>query len=95
MSAVLTAPVDPAPMSTRLSGKRRAKDRAFTAFLWVCGVLAMLPLLFIAGYVVAKGVKALNKLEASGLIDELLEKYGCQRRNGGGRRQQATRGAAR
>ena len=60
MSAVLTAPVDPASMSTRLSGKRRAKDRAFTAFLWVCGVLAMLPLLFIAGYVVAKGVKALN-----------------------------------
>jgi len=60
MNATLPASVDSAPMSTRLSGKRRAKDRAFTAFLWVCGVLAMLPLLFIASYVVAKGIKALN-----------------------------------
>lgn len=41
-----------------------------------------------------KGVKALNKLEASGLIDELLEKYGGQRR-GGSRRRQPARGAAR
>ena len=60
MSATLAPPVGSAPMSSRISGKRRAKDRAFTAFLWVCGVLAMLPLLFIASYVVAKGVKALN-----------------------------------
>ena len=28
------------------------------------------------------GVKALNRLAASGLIDELLERYGGQRRNG-------------
>ena len=32
-----------------------------------------------------KGVKALNKLDASGLIDELIERHGG-RRNGGGRR---------
>ena len=30
-----------------------------------------------------KGVKALNKLEASGLIDELLEKHGSKGPNGG------------
>ena len=29
------------------------------------------------------GVKALNRLQASGLIDELLERHGGQRRNGG------------
>ncbi len=39
---------------------RRAKDRAFTFFLWACGGLAMLPLLFITSYVVAKGASALN-----------------------------------
>ena len=43
-----------------LSSRRRAKDRAFTIAIWVCAGLAMLPLLFIAGFVVAKGVKALN-----------------------------------
>jgi phosphate transport system permease protein len=43
-----------------LSGKRRAKDRAFTFFLGLCGFLALLPLAFIAGYVLAKGASALN-----------------------------------
>jgi phosphate transport system permease protein len=43
-----------------LSRSRRAKDRAFTAFMWACGALAMLPLLFIVAYVVGKGAKALN-----------------------------------
>jgi phosphate transport system permease protein len=43
-----------------VSRARRAKNRAFTFFMWGCGVLAMLPLLFISAYVVAKGAKALN-----------------------------------
>jgi phosphate transport system permease protein len=43
-----------------LTASRRVKDRVFTAGLWACGVLAVLPLLFIAAYVVAKGVPALN-----------------------------------
>jgi phosphate transport system permease protein len=43
-----------------VSRSRRAKDRAFTYFMWACGALAMLPLLFIAAYVVGKGAKALN-----------------------------------
>jgi len=50
--------VRPTPRS--VSGLRRAKDRAFTVSLWLAGILAMLPLVFIAGYVVAKGAKALN-----------------------------------
>jgi len=37
----------------------------------------------------SKGVKALNKLEASGLIDELLEKHGGKQQNGRGRFQKA------
>jgi phosphate transport system permease protein len=47
-------------MPIGVSRSRRYKDRAFTTLLWVCGGLAMLPLLFIAGYVVAKGVSALD-----------------------------------
>jgi phosphate transport system permease protein len=44
----------------QVSSGRRVKDRAFTVFLWTCGFLAMLPLLFIASYVVGKGASALN-----------------------------------
>jgi phosphate transport system permease protein len=43
-----------------LSSGRRLKDRAFTVAMWVCGSLAMLPFAFIAGYVITKGVHALN-----------------------------------
>ena len=57
MSAATMASGD---LAGRLSKPRRAKDRAFTFFMWACGVLAMLPLLFIVAYVVAKGAKALN-----------------------------------
>lgn len=45
------------------------------------------------------GVKALNRLQASGLIDELLDRHGGQRRNGNGnnrsRFQRESRGASR
>jgi phosphate transport system permease protein len=46
--------------SRSLSAGRRAKDRAFTLFLWTCGFLAMLPLIFITAFVVGKGISALN-----------------------------------
>jgi len=38
-----------------------------------------------------KPVKVLNKLEASGLIEELLEKYGPKKTNGNGRAYQRGR----
>ena len=44
------------------------------------------------------GVRQLNRLQASGLIDELLERHGGQRRNGNGNRgrfQREPRGASR
>ena len=43
-----------------LSRRRMVKDRAFTIAMWGAGILAMLPLLFIAGFVVVKGISALN-----------------------------------
>jgi phosphate transport system permease protein len=55
-----SASVLPVVRST-LATRRRIKDRAFTVALWACGVLAVLPLLFIAAYVLGKGVPALNR----------------------------------
>jgi phosphate transport system permease protein len=43
-----------------VSRSRRTKDRVFRIFLWACGILAMLPLLFIVSFVVVKGASALN-----------------------------------
>jgi phosphate transport system permease protein len=43
----------------RLSRARLA-DRFFTGFLWGTGILALMPLGFIVGYVVAKGVGVIN-----------------------------------
>jgi phosphate transport system permease protein len=48
------------PLTGGVSRSRRIKDRAFTVTLWICGGLAMLPLLFISTYVVVKGAAALN-----------------------------------
>jgi phosphate transport system permease protein len=59
MSASATA-VSLRAATRGVSRSRRAKDRVFTVFMWVCGALAMLPLVFIAWYVVAKGAKALD-----------------------------------
>jgi phosphate transport system permease protein len=59
MSATLTAAPFPLARSA-VSRTRRAKNRAFTIFLWSCGVLALLPLAFITSYVVAKGLPALG-----------------------------------
>lgn len=44
----------------RVSGTRRWKDRAFTSFLWVCALVALIPLASIAGYVVVRGYQALS-----------------------------------
>ncbi len=43
-----------------VSRSRRMKDRTFTWILRACGVLALLPLVFIASYVILKGASALN-----------------------------------
>jgi phosphate transport system permease protein len=47
-------------LAGRVSGARRAKDRAFTLFMGLCVVLALVPLMLIVGYVVARGWSALS-----------------------------------
>jgi len=41
-------------------GIRHVKDVGFTVFLWACAVLALVPLTWIAFYVVSKGIGALS-----------------------------------
>ena len=60
MSATAAVRTGAGPGSVRRGRSRRLKDRAFTSFLWACGALALLPLVFITAYVVAKGFAALN-----------------------------------
>ncbi len=48
------------PTVVGLSAARRRKDRAFTVAMWSCGVLALLPLVFIVSYVIGKGYSALS-----------------------------------
>src|SRR5436189_178599 len=59
-ATTMQAGIGAGPRSAGGARSRRLKSRAFTGFLWACGVLALLPLVFIVGYVVAKGFAALN-----------------------------------
>jgi len=43
-----------------LSRSRKAKDTAFTVFIWFCAALALIPLLIITVYVVSRGWQALS-----------------------------------
>jgi phosphate transport system permease protein len=66
-----------ASSSLGVSRTRKARDRAFTIFLWSCGFLALLPLVFIVSYVVARGASALN-------IDFFTKEPVAPGRGGGG-----------
>jgi len=46
--------------SRRRLNRARAFNRVFTISLWSIGILALLPLFFIAGFVIAKGASHLN-----------------------------------
>ena len=43
-----------------IAGARRRRNGAFSAFMWCCAVIAMVPLAFITFYVVSKGVSILS-----------------------------------
>lgn len=47
-------------MVSSVSGARRAKNAAFTAFVWACGAIALVPLGVIAGYVFLRGFSAIT-----------------------------------
>lgn len=48
------------PLSGHVSRGRRAKDRAFGAFMVACAILTLIPLTLIIGYVVMRGWSALT-----------------------------------
>jgi phosphate transport system permease protein len=43
-----------------VSRARRVRDRAFTAAVWACGIIALIPLLLICFYVIVRGANALG-----------------------------------
>jgi phosphate transport system permease protein len=51
------------PVMTSASPRRtvrRAKDRAFSIFLWLCAAIALAPLVLIAWYVLSRGIAAIS-----------------------------------
>ena len=47
-------------INSHISRRRRVKNGVFIVALYVAGGLALLPLLFVSGYVIVRGVSALN-----------------------------------
>lgn len=48
------------PGLSRVARSRRRRNSAFTASMWLCALVAMVPLVLITGYVMSKGVSALS-----------------------------------
>jgi phosphate transport system permease protein len=61
----------------RLSTGRRVKDRSFTIFMWACGILAMIPLMYIGYHVLRLGISALS-------VDFFTKEPAAPGRSGGG-----------
>ena len=55
-----TATVSPVRSLGTVSRVRRLKNGSFTAFMWICIALALIPLALISAYVVARGFSALS-----------------------------------
>ncbi|WP_369145530.1 phosphate ABC transporter permease PstA [Streptomyces sp. R44] len=47
-------------VTTKVEGRRQAKDRVATSLVWVCFVLAVIPLLSLAWVTISKGMDALS-----------------------------------
>ncbi|GGO87333.1 phosphate ABC transporter permease PstA [Wenjunlia tyrosinilytica] len=47
-------------LSSKVEGTRQAKDRLATSLLWVCFILAVIPLFSLIEYTIAKGLKVLD-----------------------------------
>jgi phosphate transport system permease protein len=59
-TATATSSAPPAAPARTVSRARRMKNQVFTVALYVCGLLALLPLFFIVLFIVLRGFQALN-----------------------------------
>lgn len=55
-----TTPIPEVDLSNQLSGGRRARNILSTVWMWGSFVVAVVPLLFIVGYVIREGLSVLN-----------------------------------
>ncbi|MEU7024789.1 phosphate ABC transporter permease PstA [Streptomyces sp. NPDC046203] len=60
-------------VTTKVEGARQAKDRVATSLVWVCFVLAVIPLLSLAWVTVSKGVEALDPYFLSHSMNGVLD----------------------
>ncbi|MGW0563644.1 phosphate ABC transporter permease PstA, partial [Streptomyces sp. NPDC003016] len=60
-------------ITTKVEGSRQGKDRVATSVVWVCFILALVPLLSLAWVTVTKGIKVIDGYflthSMSGLLD--------------------------
>lgn len=47
-------------ITSKVEGRRQAKDRVATSLVWVCFVLAVIPLLSLAWVTISKGMEVLD-----------------------------------
>ncbi|GAA2789473.1 phosphate ABC transporter permease PstA [Streptomyces showdoensis] len=60
-------------ITTKVEGSRQAKDRVATSLVWVCFVLAVVPLLSLAWVTISKGMEALDPYFLSHSMNGVLD----------------------
>lgn len=60
-------------ITTKVEGSRQAKDRVATSLVWVCFVLAVVPLLSLAWVTISKGLEALDPYFLSHSMNGVLD----------------------
>ncbi|MFG2329785.1 phosphate ABC transporter permease PstA [Streptomyces sp. NPDC048604] len=60
-------------VTTKVEGKRQAKDRVATSIVWVCFVLAVVPLLSLAWTTISKGLEVLDPYFLSHSMNGVLD----------------------
>ncbi|MEU9297760.1 phosphate ABC transporter permease PstA [Streptomyces sp. NPDC048266] len=73
MIAALVFVVATYALTTKVEGSRQAKDRVATSIVWVCFVLAVVPLLSLAWVTISKGIEVLDGYFLSHSMNGVLD----------------------
>ncbi|MFE9133428.1 phosphate ABC transporter permease PstA [Streptomyces sp. NPDC007355] len=73
MIAALVFVVATYALTTKVEGRRQAKDRVATSIVWVCFVLAVVPLLSLAWVTISKGIEVLDGYFLSHSMNGVLD----------------------
>jgi phosphate transport system permease protein len=73
MIAALVFVIATYALTTKVEGRRQAKDRVATSLVWVCFVLAVVPLLSLAWVTISKGIEVLDGYFLSHSMNGVLD----------------------